>query len=466
MYCRKLTQTKCYAALFNVCYQLVSMTFFCMVVSYLRLVLHALYFHVALVLGGSILFDFLCSQLLGNFACCKLPDSRLFIMQVFTSVVVMILSSMLFFTIHILLGVDNGDLNPYIILVATLLCSLAKFSFGSFLSRLRQLFRFDPDSGISAGFPGLFLGAAIWTGLLWLPIDFLTEAYWLFGVTSIIVFSFACLILFGYYCSLSWEEPMRSHMWVPSESNPPSLSGDQKTDCCGTVGKFGCTEWFSLFRVFLFNVSVTPISYFLIDWQIKSCGDTTCFQLPYLGLNDMNYPLRTYWLLSVTSAAGYLVLSVIVMCCNFPCLPELPVTILTMATFDVALFAIGYTGNQPWWTIMLFISLGFYLSSSCFIKNLTMRLLLKVDNSSYFDPYTPSQRFFSMFAFLGQVIGILLISLVLEIFDDYSILFKILSVLVLLTWVLMVIHHMGFRVPWSTKSTSDNYKYSSRPNHA
>ena len=429
MGCQEGTRTKCYVALFNACYQLVSMTFFCMIVPYLYLVLHASYSQIGLVLGGSLLIDCVCSQLLRVLTCCKKSTECISRVFVFVWVAVMILSSMLFFTIHIWLDVDNGDLKTFTIALAALFCSLARFSFTSFMSSLKPYL--VPKE--IAGYPGLFLGAAIWTGILWLPIDFLTEAHWLFGVTSIIVFSFTCLILFDICCSRCL--PPEDQRLLSSTS----LTEETKTSCCETDGNFGCLGWSSLFLVFLFNVSISPISYFLIDWQIRSCNNGTCFQVPYLGLNNINYPLRTYWLLSVTSAVGYFGLSVIEELCNVSRKLELPVTILAMATFDVALFAIGYTGNQPWWTILLFISQGFYRLSFLFVKNLVMDIL-KVDKSSS-NPGGLIQTLLFSLPMIGQIIGILLISFILEKFD-YITLFKILGVLVLLTWILMITLHI------------------------
>ena len=118
MCCEKETRTKCYMAFFTVCYQLIFMTFLCMVVSYLRLVLLASYFHVALVLCSSILVDSFLSWLLRCFTCCERPGERIFIVQVLISVAVMIGSSMVFFTIHVWSDVTSGDLNIYTILVA------------------------------------------------------------------------------------------------------------------------------------------------------------------------------------------------------------------------------------------------------------------------------------------------------------------------------------------------------------
>ena len=319
------------------------------------------------------------------------------------------------------------------------------FSFELFLSRLRLFFSEAPEAGTPTGFLGFFLGAAIWTGLLWLPIDFWTEAYRLFGVASIILSSFVFLILIGYCCSLCIPSP-NQHMLVHCISSLESLSQvkvlsqeENKKGCCAAIGKFGCSGWSSLFLAFLFNVSISPLTYFLIDWQITSCNNANCFQIPYLGLNDMNYPLRTYWLLSATSAIGYFGLSVIEGLCSVSWRLEMPVTILTMAMFDVALFAIGYTGNQPWWTILLLISQGFYLSSFWFIKDLANDIF-RLNNPSS-DLYGLFWHFFSIFVIIGQIIGISLISYVLST-SDYSKLFKILSVLVLLTWILMIILHI------------------------
>jgi hypothetical protein len=198
----------CRTASFNASYQLFSMAFFCMVVPYLRLVLHASYLHVVIVLDCSFLVDYGCSLLFEYWACSKSFDRRPLGIQVFMSVATMIGSLMTLFTIHIWRDVDDGDLKIGIIVLAALFCSSALCAFGSFRSRLHQL-PDDTIGGSSAGFLGFSLGAAIWTGVLWSPIDFSTGAHWLFGLASIIVFSLTCLIL------LVFGRTMLAVTWVP-----------------------------------------------------------------------------------------------------------------------------------------------------------------------------------------------------------------------------------------------------------
>jgi hypothetical protein len=436
----KEKRTKCFMTLFSVCHQLFSMTLFCMAVPYLRLVLQASYTHVAIVLGCSFLIDSVFSQFFGNWVCCKRPNYYPFMRQVFISAIVMIGSLMAFFTIHIWMDVDNGDLKAIIIGLATLFCGLALYAFDSFRSRLFMLFETEHVSRSHEAFLGFFLGAAMWTGFLWSPIDFSTGAYWLFGLASIIVFSFTCLILFIFSCATLDTSDSLLHYSI-------SYVDDKEPSCCETIQKFRCLMWFSLFLVFLFNMSITPMSYFMIDWQ-TSCGNVTCLRDFNLGFDDANHPLHIYLYLSIASAIGYLVLSIIAKFCYISHHYEMTITMLTMGIFDIALFAIGYTGSQPWWIILFLVSQGFYLSSSWFIERRLPGFVgyfgRKKKGSSPDDSNEHRSRLIDGFNFMGQVTGILLISFVVENFD-YMTLFKILSVLVLLTGISVVVMYIIVR---------------------
>jgi hypothetical protein len=460
-------------ALFSVCYQLFSMTLFCMVVPYLRLGLHVSYFYVAIILSCSFLIEYVSPLLLGNLKCCRAPDDCQFVIQVFVSVVVMIGSLMAFFTIHVWLDVNNGDLKTLIIILASLFCCLAFYAFDAFLSRLRMTFNIfessmpsyalpsdiRPIERSSVGFLGFFLGAAIWTGFLWFPIDFSTQAYWLFGLASIVVFSFTCLILLVFGCTMQIGHP-GVLLYHPDSS----IEEDQGARCCETIGKFKCSMWFSLFLVFLFNVSITPMSYFLIDWQ-TSCSNATCLRDFNLGFNDTNYPLHIYLYLSVTSAIGYLVLSIIAKFCYLTYRHEMTITMLAMGIFDITLFAIGYTGSQPWWIIPLLMSQGFYFSSSRFIENRLPRIINGYDGkkgaSSSDDSWRHLSQYINLFAFIGRAIGMLLISFVIEN-SDYAKLFRILGVLVLLTGVLAIALYIRVQILESASDDS-NQRVDARP---
>jgi hypothetical protein len=432
------------------------MALFCMVVPYLRLVLHASYLHVAVVLGCSFLIDYVCSLLFGCCARCKTPDKWSLGIQAFVSAVIMIGSLMALFTIHVWPDVNNGDLKIGIIVLAALFCSLALCAFGSFRSRFCLLLA-DPIGGSPAGFLGFSLGAAIWTGLLWFPIDFSTGAHWLFGLASIIILSFPCLSLLG-FCCRSPDGSGFAPVLLASSTK------DNGTSFFKAVQGFGCFMWISLFLVFLFNASITPMSYFLIDWE-TSCGNATCLQEFDLGLNDVNYPLRFYWYLSVASAAGYLVLSVLGGLLRGSYALELPMTIAALGIFDIALFAIGYTANRPWWIILLLVSQGFYLSSSWYIENHLPMLILSTDKgngrSSSGDSIEHIHRLIDVLAFLGRMSGLLLIYFIVEN-SDYVTLFRILGVLMLLTGILVAALYIRIRLLESAAKNSFE-RISARP---
>jgi hypothetical protein len=226
--------------------------------------------------------------------------------------------------------------------------------------------------------------------------------------------------------------------------------------------------WLSLFLVFLFNLSITPMSYFLIDWQTR-CSNATCLRDFNLGLNDVNYPLRFYLYLSIASAIGCLILSVLGRFLRRSFDLGLPVTIITIGIFDIALFAIGYTGNRPWWIVLFLVSRGFCLSSSRYIEAELLGLIFSWDKGNVSRDRERAwslsgdsgEYYFSqcidLFVFIGQVVGMLLIYLVVEN-SDYAMLFKILSILVLLTGILVVTLYIRVRLLMS--AAGDPYKRS------
>jgi hypothetical protein len=316
MCCHGKTLAKCQVALFEACCQLFNMASVCMTVPYLRSMLDVSYYYVAMILGCSFLVNYVCSLLRESLDCCKSPSERLFVIQVFTSTIVMIGSFAAFFTIHIWPDINRTDSQAVIIVLATLFCSLEMSAFGFFASQLRQLFR-DPTPGSSMKNLGNSFGAAVWTGLLWLPIDFPTQAYWLFGLTGLITFLLTCPILIG-FCWLSCKKDEAENPMSPSppssdpSKNPentssPSSSEVRDIGCCGRIRTFGCWMWLSWLFVLLSQISIGSFGRFLVDWSMN-CNDITCLQGFNFGLYDVNNPLRIYSYLSITRTVGYLVL--------------------------------------------------------------------------------------------------------------------------------------------------------------
>jgi hypothetical protein len=450
MCCQGENLTKCQVALFHLCHQPFHMASVCMAVPYLRSMLDASYYNVAVVLGCSFLIEYVTLLLKERSDCCKSSGKCQIVMQILASAIVMIGSLMAFFTIHIWPNVNRSDLQALIIGLAALFYGLATFSSNFFLFHSRLLV---PDKKIRDSptiHMGSFLGTAICTGLLWLPIDFPTQAYWLSGMAGAIVFLFTCLILIG-FCWLSCKkgkarnpkpipQPPSGPNTNPRNTSSPSSGGIRDIGCCGRIRTFGCWMWLSWLFVLLSYISIVPIPYFLIDWSM-SCSDFSCLPDSGFFLYDVAHPIRIYSYQLITMALVYLLIwASMTFCESFFAIIALFMTVLAIGILDTALFAIGYTGNQPWWTILLFVSSGFHplVISSVFI----ITWIIYDRENKQLSPSSNSDRqffgrFLTMLGFIGLVLGTTLISSIVEN-SNYAALFKILGVLVSLAWILMV----------------------------
>jgi MFS family permease len=131
---------------------------------------------------------------------------------------------------------------------------------------------------------------------------------------------------------------------------------------------------------------------------------------------------------------------------------------------DIALFAIGYTGNQPWWIILIFVSQGFYPSFFEFVTEFIV-LIYRHERGQSSSSVNSECQFFARFLMtlycIGLVFGTTMISFVVENFD-YVTLSRILSILVLLTWILMVILYIRARL-LTPADTSNTKVHSAKP---
>jgi hypothetical protein len=474
MCCQRKTLAKCQVALFEACVQLFGMASISMTIPYLHFMLDASYYHVAMVFGCSFLATYACLWLKQRLDCCNSSGKCLLATQVLISVTVMIGSFMAFLTIHIWPNVHRNDSQALIIGLAAMFCSLEMSAFGFFISRLGPLFRLDQVTKLSMENLGDSFGAAVWTGLLWLPIDFPTQAYWLFGMAGAMVFLLTCLILIG-FCWLSCKKdeaespispppPSSDPSKNPDNTSSPSSSEVQDIGCCGRIRTFGCWIWLSWSLALLSSILIEPIPYFLTDWPM-SCGDFSCLPDSGFFLYDVAHPIRIYSYLSITMALVYLFHWVSRTFCNsFFGIIALFMAVLAMGILDIALFAIGYTGNQPWWTILLFVSSGFHPLVIFSVHIIALSIYDR--ENKQLSPSSNSggqffNQFFSMLKVIGLVLGTTLISSIVEN-SDYAALFRLLSILVLLTWILMV--SLSIRICLSKSSNAGYNKIDDHEN--
>ena len=422
-----------------------------MTVPYLHFMLDASYFDIAIVLGYMFLGEcvyFLCNKSLD---CCKSPSKCLLIVQVLTSVIVMTGSSVAFSTIHIWPGVNGSDLKALRIGLAALFNGLAGFASKFYIFQSLMLFPEKEIPGCPVEFMGGFIAVAIWIGLLWLPIDFPTQTYWLFGLVSMIVFLFTWIIFMG-FCWLSRHADKNKYTRLISPSSPVEA---QERNCCKRIRKFGCLMWLSWMTILLFEISITSIPYFLVDWQM-SCGDPSCLLIPNSSLlYDGNYPIRIYLVPFITHSVGDLAFwASEALCKPYIGIIMGPITLLAMGVFDIALFAIGYMESQPLWAILLIVSAGFCALSLMFVIGSALLIYdhesmeLSLSGESNREVF---HRLLGILTSFGPMIGIILISLVLEN-SDYITLSKIFSVLILLAMILMVALFIRVRTLKSTNA--------------
>ena len=430
--------------------QLFSLSTLCIVVPYLHFMLNASYFNIAMALGCMFVGGFVCSLCNECLACCKSPSKCLLVVQVLASAVFMTGSSIAFSTIHIWPGLDGDGLKTLRIGLAALFNGLAGFASIFHTSQSLQLLSKSEDQVSLAQSMGGFIGASIWTGLLWFPIDFPTQTYWLFGLVSMIVILFTLLILMD-SCWTSRQADKNDDSTSNTSFSPVE---DQEMGCCERIRKFGCSMWLSWMSILLFEISIVPILYFLTDW-LMSCDDPSCLLNYNLGLYDVNYPTRIYSYVSIGYAAGHLVSwASKTLCKYYAGIIIRSIAVLAMIAFDIALFAIGYTENQAWWIILILVSAGLYplfdeyilsISSSIYARESTE---LSPSGESNWQIFNRLHTFLDSF---GPTTGLILVCLVLEK-SDYITLFKVSSIMVLLTVILMVALFIRVRTLKSTNA--------------
>jgi hypothetical protein len=433
-------RTKWQALLFNASHQLISMSFIYMTVPYLFLKLHASYYHVAVILGCMQLGECVWFLYLSNLACCKPYDKQQFIMQVFISIGVMIGSSMAFYTIPIWPDVNDGNFGTLIFILAALFCSLTSVAFLVFVSRANYLYLFDNVKESPTRFMGRFLGVAIWAGLLQLPIDFQDKAYWLIGLVNLIIFSFACMIILAFY---------------RTKYSQPTDSGIYSIDCCEIIRTFGCPMWLSWFLALFFLMSMESFHFFLMDWYIR-CSDLACSQESNPGLHGLNYPVRSYSYLLITSSAFSLLSWTITKFCESKYYLYFLglMSVLAIGMFNTSLFAIGYTGNQSWWTILFFVSHGLMQAPYDFFSG-AIDSIYKHENEllNRYDRGIVLYRVRTTLYFIGPLIGVTLVSSIAGTFD-YLTLFRILGVLASLTGISMITLYIRICLLMTTNTDS------------
>ena len=433
--CKKIPDT-CLMCLIYASSQLLSLSRLCIVVPYLHFVLDASYSDIAVVLGCMFVGVFVGFQCIECLACCKSPSKCLFVVQVLTSAIVITCSSIVFSTIHFWPGLDGDGLKALRIGLAALFNGLAGFASVFHTSQSPQLLSKSEGQVSLAYSIGSFIGAAIWTGLLWLPIDFPTQAYCLFGLVSMIVILSTLLILMD-----SCWKSCQTDKNESSTSDPSSSSVKvQEMSCCERIRNFGCSMWLSWMSILLFGISITPILYFLTDW-LMSCDDSSCLLNSNLGLYDVNYPTRIYSYVSIGYAVGHLVSWVYeALCKSYVDIIIRSIAVLAMIAFDIALFAIGYTENQTLWTILLFVSAGHCFLFRNSIHVIALFIYGHENMELSLSDKSNQQLFYRLLMFLdhfGPTTGLILICLILEN-SDYVTLFKVSSILILLMVILMV----------------------------
>jgi hypothetical protein len=248
----------------------------CLLVPYLRCVLHATYGQIAAVLIithlSSLVACFLSSHYVKKFS----PSlNHKFLLLVIIPASVMIIASMLLSTMQFRLNIGNNETMTFGVgLLVVLLCGMTEFSRKVCQHTLHSIYKIHEPKREFANIWNRVLGILIGGAILWIPIDSLNDVHILFALGNVVTFLFVAFAILVLY---------KSKM-NPTESDYQETVANETKIPTGTpVGRLlsllerisSVWAWFLSLSLLMLRISEVLFLHFLTDCYLWRRGSTS-----------------------------------------------------------------------------------------------------------------------------------------------------------------------------------------------